>query len=208
MKSSAFRDELKRIAKSIPFEISFLKKKGNDHRITVNDEYLNEIFINFHKDCIKYIEKWIEPLKELNIWTWAALKKIPDWKEIEPCFDMMLKNGFFVKGDDVKLHAEYSNLKLILENLLPKWESITAQLKQVEKEKEEARLQRATTSTATTSNTKTQQKITTMTMAQLKAAIITTEKKWIDVFAAFSEKELSFDRIFKLVEYAMVIPGI
>lgn len=163
---------------------------------------MNEIFNKFQNDCINYLEKWIVPLKELNIWSWAALKKVPDWTEIEPCYDLLLKKGFFVEADDVKLHAEYCNLRLILNNLLSKWESAIAQYKQAEREREaalkqqaERKQQAASSSTATTSGN-TQQKATKMcTAAQLKAMKVTTQSKWMDVLAAFSEKELPFDKM-------------
>lgn len=208
-KSSAFRNELKSItdSKSIPFDFPLLKKRGNDQRITIDNDYLNAIFDQFHKDCIDYLEKWIEPLKELQIWTWAALTKIPEWKEIQACFDILLTKGFFVEGDDVKLHAEYCNLKLILQNLLPKWESQTAQYKKAEEERKAAREQQASSSTAATTNNP-KQKTKQITKAQLKSMKVTTESKWIEVFAEFSKKQLSFGNIYKLVEYAMVIPGI
>lgn len=210
-RSSAFRDELKLISNCIPFEMSFLEKKSNEQRnshVTIDDNYMNEIFNQFHKDCINYLEKWIEPLKELKIWAWAALKKVPDWKEIEPCVDVLMKKGFFVESDDIKLHAEYCNLKLIIENLLPKWENEMAQYKQVKREREEARNQQAASRTSATASANTQQKAKKITAEQLKAMKVTTESKWMDVCAALVEKELSFDRIFKLIEYAMVIPGI
>lgn len=60
------------LKKNIPFEIPLLKKNGNNHRITIDANYLNELLNQFHKDCINYLEKWIEPMKELKIWTWAA----------------------------------------------------------------------------------------------------------------------------------------
>lgn len=86
---------------------------------------------------------------------------MPEWKDIEPCIDAFMKQQLFVEGDDIKVHSEFCNIKLIINNFLPKWE------------------------TDKTSN----------------------ENKWVEVFSDATSKEISFKFFYKLVEFAMVIPG-
>lgn len=160
--STAFRNELEIVQELLPFKFTILeKKKGDNLGIDIDDEYLMDIFEQFHIDCISYVTKWMEPLLPLKIWSWASLKTVPEWKNIEPCLDELTKKKFFSGSDDVEVHSEFCNVKLTIGNLIAKWECEKT----------------------------------------------TTEDRWLETFESLRGKNVSFKKISKLVEYAMVIPG-
>ena len=165
-RSSAFRVELQNVTKLLPYEFTIVKtstkkKQRKDIVVNIDEDYLNDIFQDFYSNCIEYLTKWIEPLLPVKIWSWASLRKVPEWKDIEPCVDELTKKKFLGESDDVKVHAEFCNVKLIISQLLPNWE------------KEET----------------------------------TTENRWIEAMKLLRSKNVSFNHFFKIVEYAMVMPG-
>lgn len=120
--SFAFREELAKVKDNLPFEIT-IKKANNYVDVLVDQIYLDRMVKKFFTDCIEYLNKWLEPLQPLKIWSWACLRKIPDWKDIEPCMDAMFKEKLIVESDDVKMHTEFCNVKSIIEYNMLQWEN-------------------------------------------------------------------------------------
>lgn len=57
--SSAFRNELETVQELLPYTFTILKKKnGDDVQMDIDDEYLKDIFEQFHIDIISYLTKW------------------------------------------------------------------------------------------------------------------------------------------------------
>lgn len=121
--SLAFREEMDVIKRKLPFHTMIVDKNGDDIRVVINEKYLDDLTEKFFSDCINYFKKWIEPLKPLGIWSWVSLKNIPEWKDIEPCMDTMNEKNLLDKSHDVKIHTEFCNAKLIIQNSIAKWNS-------------------------------------------------------------------------------------
>lgn len=125
MKNIAFRYELEEIETSLPYEMVITKKGRVTQDVTVDETYLNELTRKFLNDCNHYLNLWLEPLQPMKIWSWVALRKIPEWKDVEPCVDVLMKQKLLSEGDEVNIHTDYCNVKSVIESHMTTWGNST-----------------------------------------------------------------------------------
>ena len=91
-----------------------LAQKHKEGYVQECDTFCAEVD-DLYSTAIDYLQKWIRPLDEFSCFTWMALGKTPEWKEVESCVKFLLDKG--VQIDDVKCFDQFSNLKKFTESL-------------------------------------------------------------------------------------------
>ena len=71
---------------------------------------------NLYERCLKYLNKWIKPMKKFACLKWMTLNEIPSWKEVEPCLEYQISKR--VDEDHAKCFHQICNLNQFVESYL------------------------------------------------------------------------------------------
>lgn len=85
--------------------------------------YSNVVFVYYFyaENTTNYLSKWIEWLHPLQKWEWVALKKMPQWDEIQKCVDDLIEKKIIDVSIEKDIHAEYAHLKSFIDRMIVKW---------------------------------------------------------------------------------------
>lgn len=86
------------------------------------EEYVKNVASEFYKTSYEYLEQWTLFTKELEIFEWASLTKIPPWEEVQKVMDSIIEKGFIEGEKDTEVFDEYSLiLKYVTPEKLAQW---------------------------------------------------------------------------------------
>lgn len=71
----------------------------------------NHNSIIFPADALEYINKWAAPTKQLELFSWATLRKAPAWKEVEAVMMNLSEHKLFDTENAAQLHTEFTYVK-------------------------------------------------------------------------------------------------
>ncbi|KAL4719536.1 hypothetical protein ACJJTC_012989 [Scirpophaga incertulas] len=74
----------------------------------VDQQNVRTAAAEFYKTSREYLEQWCQFNKELEVFEWANLTKVPTWEEVQKVLDLLITQGFISSSQDTKVFDEFS----------------------------------------------------------------------------------------------------
>lgn len=74
----------------------------------VDQQNVRTAAAEFYKTSREYLEQWCQFNKELEVFEWANLTKVPTWEEGQKVLDLLITQGFISSSQDTKVFDEFS----------------------------------------------------------------------------------------------------
>ena len=74
-------------------------------------ELLMNSVLDFYKNCVLYLEKWISEFQEFNVFSWMRLKQVPDWNNVSESLSKLMVS---LTVDETQLYDEFASVKVFI----------------------------------------------------------------------------------------------
>ncbi|XP_047036755.1 protein FAM200B-like [Helicoverpa armigera] len=93
----------------LPFMVRQLILKLKDSGTNIDEEFVKRTATEFYKTSREYLEQWTSFLtKEMEIFYWADLKKVPTWEDIQKSLDLLIEKQYIDCNKDTEVFDEFS----------------------------------------------------------------------------------------------------
>lgn len=112
----------KQASQFLPFTVRSLMVK-----LKASGTYIDEVFVKstateFYKTSREYLEQWTWFTKELDIFNWADLNKVPAWEEVQGALDTLIEKGYLDSDKDTEVFDEFSLIsKYVTSQKVTEW---------------------------------------------------------------------------------------
>lgn len=112
----------------LPFTVRSLMVKLKDSGINIDDEFVKSTATEFYKTSREYLEQWTWFFtKELEIFYWADLKKVPAWEDVQKSLDVLIEKGYIDCNKDTEVFDEFSLISnYITSQKVTEWNNVNA----------------------------------------------------------------------------------
>ncbi|GBP21238.1 hypothetical protein EVAR_84363_1 [Eumeta japonica] len=99
----------KQINQFLPFTVRNLIEKLKDNGTNIDEDFVKNTATEFYKTSREYLEQWTCFLtKEMNIFHWADLRKVPAWEDIQKALDVLIQKGYIHCNKDTEVFDEFT----------------------------------------------------------------------------------------------------
>ncbi|CAL1279908.1 unnamed protein product, partial [Larinioides sclopetarius] len=93
----------------LPFMVRQLIVKSKDNVTDIDEEFVKRATTEFYQTSREYLEQWTCFLtKEMEIFYWADLKKVPAWEDVYKSLDVLIEKEFIGRYKDAAVFGEFS----------------------------------------------------------------------------------------------------
>jgi len=93
----------------LPFMVRQLIVKSKDNVTEVDEEFVKRTATEFYGTSREYLEQWTCFLtKEMEIFYWADLKKVPAWEDVQKSLDVLIEKEYIDCNKDAEVFDEFS----------------------------------------------------------------------------------------------------
>ncbi|GBP04234.1 hypothetical protein EVAR_90093_1 [Eumeta japonica] len=115
----------KQINQFLPFTVRNLIEKLKDNGTNIDEDFVKNTATEFYKTSREYLEQWTCFLtKEMNIFHWADLRKVPAWEDIQKALDVLIQKGYIHCNKDTEVFDEFTLIsRYVTSQKITEWDN-------------------------------------------------------------------------------------